>query len=118
MGKAFFVSLLALCLALGVAGKDKNSNTKAKSDMSATVALSGVVCDEVSGESLAGVEVKLDGTEIKTYTDFDGRFTLNDVTPGKYHLVTNYISYEKKEVTLSETAPKDSPINIKLKPSL
>ena len=30
-----------------------------------------------------------------TYTDFDGKFTFENIKPGEYKLVTNYISYKK-----------------------
>jgi hypothetical protein len=117
MKRLFFLSVI-LCFTLIVSGKEKTNKTKPDSGMPATVAITGIVSDEVSGESLAGVEVKLAGTEIKTYTDFDGRFTFSNIKPSEYRVVTSYISYEKREVTLPETASKDGQVSIKLKPSI
>lgn len=115
--KKIFIYLFVISLSLAGSAKEKNNAAKT-SDKPAAVAISGFICDETSGESLAGVEVKIEGTEFKTYTDFDGRFTLQNIQPGEYQVVTNYISYQKNEVKVSETTQKDSQVNIKLKPSI
>jgi hypothetical protein len=115
--KRLVIFLVVMSFTFALAAKEKN-NTNKTSDKPATVAISGLICDEASGESLAGVEVKIEGTDIKTYTDFDGRFTLKNVNPGEYQVVANYISYEKGKVKVSETTQKDSQVNIKLKPSI
>jgi len=74
----------------------------------ANAVISGQVNDLATGESLAGVEVTLDGTDQTTYTDLDGNFKFKGMLPGKYNLVISYISYNKNlvenlEVTESET---------------
>jgi hypothetical protein len=56
--------------------------------------IAGTIIDEETGEALTGVEVKLDGTEAKTYTDFDGKFIFEQVKPGDYSVQINYISYQ------------------------
>lgn len=117
MKKLLFV-ILAVSFMMVSAARGKDNKSDNSSEKSAVVALSGIVTDKESGESLAGVEVKLDGTEIKTYTDFDGRFTFKNIKPGEYRIITSYISYEKREVTISETSQKDSQVSIKLKPSV
>ncbi len=91
--------------------KDKTADTKAT-----TMQLAGTISDEVSGESLVGVEVKIEGTDLKTYTDFDGHFSFDGVKPGEYKIVTNYISYEKKAKELNVNANADD-IKIKLQAS-
>jgi len=56
--------------------------------------ISGIIIDQNTGEALTGVEVKLNGSETKTYTDFDGKFVFNQVKPGKYSVEANIISYQ------------------------
>ena len=75
--------------------------------------LNGTVADENSGEALVGVEIKIEGTDLKTYTDFDGNFSFENVKPGEYKLVTNYISYQKNTETLNVTS-RENDIKIKL----
>jgi len=75
--------------------------------------IAGTIADQNSGELLAGVEVHLEGTGQKTYTDFDGNFIFK-VRPGEYTLVTNYISYEKKAEKLAVNQ-KDNNVKIQLK---
>lgn len=60
----------------------------------ANTCISGIIIDQNTGEALTGVEVKLNGTETKTYTDFDGKFVFSQIKPGKYSIETNIISYQ------------------------
>lgn len=64
----------------------------------ASAVITGVVQDVNTGESLAGVTVTLEGTEMKTYTDLDGNFEFKEMMPGTYDLVFSFISYDKKQV--------------------
>jgi hypothetical protein len=59
--------------------------------------ITGVVLDKTTGESLTGVEVRMEGTDLKTYTDFDGKFVFENVKAGEYKLMANYISYDNSE---------------------
>lgn len=69
----------------------------------------GTIFDEISGETLPGVTILINGTTIGTTTDFDGKFNLT-CAPGVYSLKISFISYETillenitvkpKEVTL------------------
>ena len=61
---------------------------------STSTSISGIIIDQNTGEALTGVEVKLQGTETKTYTDFDGKFVFNQVKPGNYSVEANIISYQ------------------------
>ena len=63
-----------------------------------TATLSGHVKDLNTGESLAGVVVIMEGTDIKTYTDFDGNFIIKNLKPGTYNVVASFISYKKSLV--------------------
>jgi hypothetical protein len=55
--------------------------------------ISGNVIDQQTHETLAGVEVRVKGTNIIAYTDFDGNFFLPDLPRGSYELQFNYITY-------------------------
>lgn len=46
--------------------------------------ISGVVVDQLTGEALTGVEVQVEGTELKTYTDFEGQFAFDQLKAGEY----------------------------------
>ena len=56
--------------------------------------LTGVITDAQTGETLAGVEVSIEGTNLKTYTNFDGEFSFKNIKPGDYKIATKYVSYE------------------------
>src|SRR5690606_32602389 len=58
--------------------------------------LSGIVTDE-SGEPLIGVNVLIKGTTRGTSTDFEGRFTLDEVDEQAV-LVVSYIGYQTQEI--------------------
>lgn len=104
-----------LLVVIAVQAKDNESKVK-DTDGQATMMLSGSVVDEQSGESLVGVEVKLAGTDKKTYTDFDGNFNFENIKPGEYKIETSYISYQQKaeELTINTNENK---IKIKLQSS-
>jgi len=104
-----------LLLVIAIQAKETDSKSK-DTDTQATFLLSGSIVDENSGEALVGVEVKIAGTDKKTYTDFDGNFEFESIKPGQYELVTTYISYEQKAQQL-EIDSKENNVKIKLQSS-
>jgi hypothetical protein len=111
--KKLLIGFLSIMLAVAVTANEKEGKTAGNTDNIASVALSGTVFDSTSGELLVGVEVKIEGTDTKTYTDFDGNFTFKNITPGEYKLVANYISYNKCIEELKLDA-KENKVKIKL----
>ena len=114
MKKFAIIFLLAITVIAVNAKEGEGKSVDAEN--AATSVISGIVADQNSGESLVGVEVKLEGTDLKTYTDFDGKFAFNNVKPGEYKLVTNYISYQKQTEVL-EVNSKQNELKIKLQAS-
>ncbi|MGF7138136.1 TonB-dependent receptor [Roseimarinus sediminis] len=55
--------------------------------------LRGNVSDELSGETIVGASVILDGTTIGAMTDFDGNFEIKNIPPGTYTIKASFISY-------------------------
>lgn len=60
--------------------------------------VTGTVTDKSSNETLAGVEVRVQGTNIVTYTNFDGNFYLPELPAGTYTLEFNYITYSTTSI--------------------
>ena len=56
--------------------------------------ISGKVVDATTGEELIGATVLITGTTIGTITDFDGNFTLKNLSPGTYNISISFVSYE------------------------
>jgi len=117
------VILATAFLVLSTVTFAENSKTKAEPKAKAeatvvapTLSLSGNVIDQVSGEALVGVEVKIEGTENKTYTDFDGHFVFDNLKPGSCKLITSYTSYNKIEKSLTVSS-KNNQVKIELKAS-
>jgi len=71
---------------------DKKSNNAESTNMTM---VKGQVLDLTSGESIAGAEVSIENSQKKTYTDFDGNFKFENLSPGNYNIVISYISYDK-----------------------
>jgi predicted nicotinamide N-methyase len=63
-----------------------------------TTTLSGVVLDHETGEALVGVAIRFEGSKKTIYTDFDGNFKFENVVPGTYNLLSNYISYNDNKL--------------------
>ncbi len=79
-----------------------------------TTSISGTIIDELSGETLVGVEVQLKGTETKVYTDFDGNFKFSDIPVGKCELTAKLISYRELNSKAIELVASEK-CNLKLK---
>ena len=60
--------------------------------------ITGKVTDGYSDEELTGVEVRIKGTDIVTYTDFDGNFTFSAVPSGNYTIEFRFITYTREEI--------------------
>lgn len=61
--------------------------------------ISGTVTDQ-SGEPLIGVNIQVKGTTTGTVTDFDGQYTLDNVSDDAI-LVFSYIGYQTQEVAVA-----------------
>ncbi len=58
--------------------------------------ITGKVIDKKTGEELIGVTVVIEGSSFGAATDYEGKFSINNVKPGIYNLVFSYVSYNKK----------------------
>lgn len=107
--RIFLVFTLALAILPAIAGNDNNNTNSAKA------AVSGKVIDNETGESLAGVVVSIENTDIQVYTDLDGNFEIDQILPGNYNLVVSYISYKSSLIeNLSLNANEKENISVKL----
>jgi hypothetical protein len=84
-------------------GNEKENDKAVETSTIAPLALSGKVVDLTTGEALAGVTLKIDGTEHVAYSDFDGNFCFNNVITGSVNIIANFISYEKTSVNISSS---------------
>lgn len=78
------ILLLMLCL-LGSIGAIAQNKT-----------ITGVVTDQ-TGETVIGASVLVKGTTLGTITDFDGKFTLNDVKNGDI-IQISFVGYKTQEI--------------------
>jgi hypothetical protein len=82
------------------------------------ISVEGLVSDVVTGESLTGVKLKVEGSDIIEYSDFDGKFRIANLKPGKYTVLVEYISYDSKRIEkLKLDKNEDNSLSIKLQPS-
>ncbi|MBN2172658.1 MAG: carboxypeptidase-like regulatory domain-containing protein [Bacteroidales bacterium] len=116
--KKIFLSIIFLALlGFGYAGNEGEKSGVPASAPAATITLTGQVVDFSTGEALTGVEVCLDGTDIKAYTDFDGKFEFGEVKPGHYNIIASYISYNKSLIENYKADSENGDLNIKLQAS-
>lgn len=71
-----------------------------------TVTLSGKVIDKTNHEKLAGALIRIEGTDLETYTDFDGNFTISGLLPDTYKVKCSMISYSdcEEEIKIDQKA--------------
>jgi hypothetical protein len=117
--KKLILSVLVLVASVSVFAEKADSKAEnkraAKSEAAMTI-VSGNIIDVVTGEALVGVEVTVEGSDLKAYSDFDGHFTIKDVKAGECKLVANYTSYNKTEKTV-ELKSKKNQVKIELQAS-
>jgi len=94
-------------------GKEDADNTPKP----VTITVSGSVKDAVTGESLVGVKVEIEGTLKEVYTDFDGNFLFEEVVSGEYNISASYISYEKGKIEKQEIDIFTNELKVALKPA-
>ncbi|MFZ4707853.1 MAG: carboxypeptidase-like regulatory domain-containing protein [Bacteroidales bacterium] len=85
------------------------------SGMNSKATISGKVVDNKTGESLAGVAIAIEGTDLKVYSDLDGSFSINSIEPGSYNLILSLISYKNSLIENLKITPSEKEvIDIKL----
>lgn len=60
--------------------------------------LSDKIVDQISGEELVGVAVKIERTDKTGYTDFDSNFEFGNIQFGDYKLNFELISYKEIKI--------------------
>ena len=110
--KLLVAFLLVLILNEGALADGNREKNAAKSE---TIELTGKITDSMTGEMLVGVEVKIKETNQKTYTDFDGNFKFEGVTPGHYKIVASYISYQSENLEIHNTHFLTDNLHVKLR---
>ncbi len=113
MKRTILSIILAVFVSTTFAFAEGTEDTKSTEQSAQSVTISGTVIDMTTGEALTGVEVLVEGTDIKAYSDFDGNFSIPDLKPGEYNLIASFISY-KKSLVENYTAETSNSINIKL----
>jgi hypothetical protein len=70
--------------------------------------LRGKVTDRISKEPIPFANIVLESTNQGTTTDFDGNFSLENITPGIYTILSTVVGYQKTaiaEVSIGSTKP-------------
>ncbi len=75
--------------------------------------VTGTVTDKISNETIAGVEVRVKGTDIVTYTNFDGNYFLPELPAGTYTLEFSYITYTSATIVAIGTESEPQ-VNVEL----
>ncbi len=56
--------------------------------------IGGVVKDAKNSETIIGANVYIQGTQVGSPTDIEGKFTIANVKPGTYNLVVSFVTYK------------------------
>lgn len=111
MKKVLSLSFLLVALFIGVQASDPPK----KKSTNVSTSIAGQVIDESTGEALAGATVTIEGMDLNVYTDFDGQFQFDELSPGEYTIKLNLISYDDNTSKITADLKKDNTLKIKLK---
>ena len=94
--KILLIILSSFLLALDAQAEDILKTSGNTENASASV-IRGKVIEEVSGESLIGVEIEIIGSGISTFTGMEGEFEFTGLEiQSEYTIRISYISYKNK----------------------
>ena len=79
-----------------------------------STAVSGTVTDAITGEALAGAAVEIENTDIRVFTDLEGKFQFDQLNVGTYSIKVKYISYQDKALKELVFKQEKSNLNIQL----
>ncbi len=89
----FLLTVFFFSTQISFAALENNGNETAKTSNTASV--KGQVTDAKTGEALVGVLIKIDGTDQSTYTDFDGNFSISNISKEEHKISAELVSYKK-----------------------
>ncbi len=75
--------------------------------------ITGKIVDAKTGETLPGATVLIEGTTKGASSDFDGNFSLNNVTAGTHVLVISFITYDTKKLA-GVKVPANDVVNLNI----
>lgn len=112
MKRNFFIIVLSLLFTtfVNASGVEKTIVPPA-----ATASISGIIADLETSETLAGVLVSIEGTDIETLTDLDGKFSFEGLQAGDYSLKLSYISYSEVKVETIAAQGENQSLKLTLK---
>lgn len=90
------------------------TNTNVPEAPKAITAVSGTVTDAITGEALAGAAVEIENTDIRVFTDLEGKFQFDQLNVGTYSIKVKYISYQDKALKELVFKQEKSNLNIQL----
>jgi hypothetical protein len=112
--KTVFLILTLVAVSTGIFAREPSVDALKEGQ----VTIEGMVSDKLSGESLTGVKVWLEGSDAVGYTDFDGKFKIDNIKAGTYTVLVEYISYDSERLEeISLNGKTGQNLSIKLRPS-
>lgn len=80
-----------------------------------SASIKGTVVDSLSGNTLIGANVILEGTSLGMATDKEGRYNIPNVNPGQYVIKVSYIGYESSSKEIDISGDEENVIDFNLK---
>ncbi len=102
-------SVILFAITLTIHAGDNNTPSS-----NSTSIIQGSIADGVSGESLAGVMIKIEGTNQIAFTDFDGNYQFASVKPGVYSIIATMVSYAPTASYFVVKSSASKSVNIKM----
>jgi len=110
------LATLLICFSLVFSAFANSENEEGKNPEAIVLSakLSGKVIDKATGETLAGVKIRLNNSDQAVYTDFDGNFEITNIKPGKTEIVTTYISYKETTEVINISLSNTNIVEVKI----
>lgn len=101
-----FISILGFFLIGFLQARAQNTGT-----------LTGTVKDKLTQEALIGVTLRLEGADLGTVTDIEGKFRIAGIPPRSYNVVASYLGYSPQtKYNVVITTGNANQLNFELEP--
>ncbi|MCX6167702.1 MAG: TonB-dependent receptor [Ignavibacteriales bacterium] len=78
----------------------------------------GRVIESTSKSSLPSANIRIEGTQIGTAADKEGRFVISGVPVGQYKIIASFLGYEKQIISVNVISAKSVTVEFELKESM
>ncbi|MCF8234867.1 MAG: carboxypeptidase-like regulatory domain-containing protein [Bacteroidales bacterium] len=115
MKKNFIIALISVFLLPVAYNGYAEGNKESKEAVHSTTTIKGKITDANTTEELVCARIYIEEAGISTCSDVNGNYEIKSISPGKYNIKVEYLSYKVKSLpNVKITSGNEETLNIQL----